>query len=285
MSDLLKVFLAGILGFLVVVFTIILRTIVVALPFILVLLVGYWLFGCGPQHKEPGSCPDTPFDNDTIDTVKDCFVSKDEIEKLKANPSETVTIRGSVSPAFEVTVNNRSFSDIEAYYSHLDSELPKMIEDAGYSDHTAKLQANLGYSDLTNNMAVFIQTTDTRGYQQKTTLDSNGNFTVSVPKDGAGDYKIKATKRLNVLLYQEDKLVATFCYNFSAVDLSVPFTDREKPIVLKSFTTSLTKYSCDQAASSNELSVPKANKSIGSTNTQTSTSIGTSTATSTRSGS
>jgi hypothetical protein len=284
MSDLLKVVLAGVLGFLVVVATIVLRTLVVALPWVLVILVGYWLFGCGPQHQEPGSCPDTPFDNDTIDTVKDCFVSKDDLAKLKSNPSDTVTIRGSVSPAFEVTVNNRSFSDIEAYYSHLDSELPKMIEDAGYSDHTAKLQANLGYSDLTNNMAVFIQTTDTRGYQQKTALDSNGNFTVSVPKDGAGDYKIKATKRLNVLLYQDDKLVATFCYNFSAVDLSVPFTDREKPVVLKSFTTSLTKYSCEQASNS-ELSVPKANKSIGSTNTQASTSTGTSTGTSTRSGS
>lgn len=248
----------------------------------LITVLVLFLTGCGSFHNEPGSCTDA--DGDGKDTARDCFeakkIEREAAEKAAAKAvvdAQVLTIKGGVSPAFEVVVDGTSYADMEEYYSWLNDALPGLVADAGYAGYNVQLKASIGYQDLTHGMSVFIQGDGDRGYQGKTTLDQSGNFTATFPPDGAGSYKIKATKRISVVLTKASA-VKTLCYNFNAVDLRVPFAQADKPLILKSFTSSLTSYACDSTESNRGFQVPSGAK----TDTATSTSTGTNTGTATR---
>jgi len=256
----------------------------------LITVLVLFLVSCGSFHNEPGSCTDA--DGDGKDTAKDCFEAKklerEAAEKAAAKAvidAQMLTIKGSVSPAFEVVVDGTPYSDMEDYFSWLNDALPDLVADAGYVGFNVKLKASIGYQDLTNGMSVFIQGDGDRGYQGKTTLDQAGNFAATFPPDGAGSYKIKATKRISVVLTKPSE-VKTLCYNFNAVDLRVPFAQADKPLILKSFTSSLTSYACDSTESNQGFQVPAGPKTATatSTSTVTSTATATSTVTSTATG-
>lgn len=172
-------------------------------------------------------------------------------------PAADFVVRGSVSPAFELTVNGESYSDIEDYFTKESARLPDKVTDAGYEGYKVRFDAAIGYSDLTNGMTVFISGKEKRGFQTKTLIAKNDTFAAKLPVEAAGDtYQIKASKRISVILTKGTE-VKKFCYNFAAVDLEVPYEMIDRPIILSNFKSTLTSYECKQDAGSDSLRVPE----------------------------
>jgi hypothetical protein len=147
--------------------------------------------------------------------------------------------------AFGVTVNGQPYADLEAFYTEQLASLPKLAQGAGYdSSYQTTFVANVGFSDLWTNMTVYIAPTGNRGYQGTSQVDANGKFSVDLPKDAVdSNYQVRANKRIGVIISKGSE-IHNLCYNFSAENLSVPFTANTQPIVLSAFSTSLTAYAC-----------------------------------------
>lgn len=213
------------------------------------------LTGCG---QEEGTCPDTIVDQNTSPDKEDCkYQRAGSLPTPTSTATNTVTIRGSITAAFAIEVDGEEYSDAEEYYSNAISEMRTKVDAAGYKGYAVKLNAVVGFNDLTNGMTVYVQTTSERGYQGVTTVGRDNNFILELPSDAAGDYKIRANKRVTVILTATDKVPVMYCYNLSANVISVPFKVSDKPVILKSFSTSLTRYSCEATESRPTLPVPK----------------------------
>lgn len=152
-------------------------------------------------------------------------------------------LKGSVTSAFQVIVDGIKYDDMEAYYTSVISTLDQKVQQLGYVGYSAKFDAQLGYADLATGMTVYVTPSTDRGYQGKTTVKSDGTFDITLPPDGGDTYQIKATKRLSLTLTKAQD-VKKFCFNFSGVNLSVPYSDKDKPIVLNAFQSTITAYEC-----------------------------------------
>lgn len=166
-----------------------------------------------------------------------------------ASPAPVATnlpfdLKGSVTSAFQVTVDGVKYDDMEAYYTSVVSTLDQKVQQLGYAGYSAKFDAQLGYADLATGLTVYVTPSTDRGYQGKTTVKSDGTFDITLPPDASGDtYQIKATKRLSLTLTKASD-TKRFCFNFSGVNLSVPYSDKDKPIVLNAFQSTITAYEC-----------------------------------------
>jgi hypothetical protein len=176
----------------------------------------------------------------------------------KEQIQESFLLKGSVVGAFEVVVDGNQYEDIETFYSEEIARLQDMANESGYFNHTVVLDAEVGFKDLTNDMSVFVAPVQNRGYASKTKVSGDDTFTVKFPSEAAGDvYQIRATKRINLIITEKDTLeTLIWCYNFSAVDSEVSYEQINKPVVLSSFETKLTKYSCE-AKQNTGISIPK----------------------------
>jgi hypothetical protein len=93
-------------------------------------------------------------------------------------------------------------------------------------------------------MRVYLSPSSRTGFQGTATVDRSGGFKVDLPKAALDSrYKVKATKRINITLTNGADTIK-ICYNFAAVDRSVLFSERENPIILDSFVTTITAYEC-----------------------------------------
>ena len=177
-------------------------------------------------------------------------------DKQATEATTDFVVRGSVSPAFELTVNGESYSDIEDYFTQESARLPDKVVDSGYEGYKVRFDAAIGFNDLTQGMTVYISSKEKRGYQTKTLIAKNDTFAAKLPKEAAGDtYQIKANKRISVILTKGLE-VKKFCYNFAAVDLEVAYEVIDKPIILSNFKSSLTTYECKQDVGSDSLKIP-----------------------------
>jgi hypothetical protein len=172
--------------------------------------------------------------------------SKVVAEPVALAPDDTsFVISGYVLNAFEVTVDGEVYQDLEDFYTRETGRLSQRVRDAGYDETwTARFEAEVGFADLWNGMSVYIAPVQKRGYQARTYVDSNGGFSALFPPKAADDeYRIRANKRISVTISNgsETKML---CYNFSAIEKSARFSDKDKPVVLDSFRTTLTSYEC-----------------------------------------
>jgi hypothetical protein len=160
---------------------------------------------------------------------------------------------GSVQYAFDLSVDGVSYSDIEQYYTEQAEGLKDKVSAAGYSVDSVEFVGKLGFADFIQDMTVFVSSS--AGTQGKGSIDAQGNFSVSVPNPKSKDnlsFKVRATKRVQVLLINGGVTTKKLCYNFSAVEKDVV----ENPISLNTFKTDPTLYDCTQVDSG--LAIPAA---------------------------
>jgi hypothetical protein len=169
-----------------------------------------------------------------------------------------IEFKGYVASAFELTVDGVTYQDMEDFYTQERERLQEKVIAAGYEDDwEAAFNAEIGLTDLWHNMTVFIAPVDKRGYQGESFVSRGGEFSISLPQDAsAAEYKVRANKRISVVLRRGDEQIE-ICYNFLALDKSVLFDEKEKPIILDQFESRITKYSC-QSESGSGVVVPSA---------------------------
>lgn len=221
--------------------------------FVKMVIFSMIVYGCGNEN----TCPDTIADNNTRADPEDCkyYGSDDE----KPAPSyKSLVIQGSVSGAFEVTVDGVAYQDMEEYYGYALKDLTNKVGALGYNGYEVKFEAAIGFKDLTDEMTVYVQTLGNRGFQGVTSVGSDNNFKIELPEDAAGEYQVRANKRIGIKL-KKDNNYKSFCYNFSAKSVNVLFDNIQKPVILQDFFTSITQYSCSSEVEKDKLSpdVPK----------------------------
>lgn len=226
-------------------------------------LIAAVVFGCGQiqEQSKAKSAEPTP------------------TPSVAADPN-TLSFRGSVVSAFDVTVDGASYGDMEQFYTAEQARLPKKLSDAGYATATnVRFDAELGFLDLWHSMAVFILGEGQNGYMASGQVDNAGSFVIKLPDDASGDsFRVRANKRIRVK-FQVDGAAKTFCYNFSAVQQKVNLSERSKPIILNTFESSLTAYDCPADASPSSLQIPASGASAaliapGMTKSQVSVALG-----------
>jgi len=172
-------------------------------------------------------------------------------------PTEPKTFEGFIGGVFEVTVDNQKYLDMEDFYTQEVAKLPTKVAAAGYDPSwTASFDAEVGLSDLWRSMTVYISPTDNQGYQGQTYVESNGGFSITLPPAALNKvYRIRANKRIGITLTRGE-LVKKLCYNFSAVEMSAPFDDASLPIIIQTFVTTITAYSCNESSGSTGVKIP-----------------------------
>lgn len=219
---------------------------------ILILLAFAVLGACGVDTSKKDEC------KANVDpTAKKACASatKDESSGQKVD-GESFILRGSITSAFVVNVDGHEYGDMEEYFTAENALLPAMVKDAGYDGFEARFDAAIGFRDLSVGMTVYVQPQANRGYANKTVVAQNETFAVVLPAEAAGDvYQVRAVKRIAVVLTKGQE-IKKFCYNFSAIDLEVPYAEKDKPIVLDNFKSSLTTYECVQEPGAQSLEIP-----------------------------
>ena len=185
----------------------------------------------------------------------------------------TFVLQGSASPAFSVEVDGKQYDDMEQYFNYESGSLPDIIKQMGYPNYIATFEAEIGFKDLYNNMTVYISDIEQRGYQKNTQMQLDGTFKVTLDSNASGrTYRIRANKRISIKLLARDDSVTpkslTFCYNFSATDMSVVYTNDDYPIILSNFSTSITTYKCTAETETSTIPIPK-NTEVQTSNDQT----------------
>lgn len=184
--------------------------------------------------------------------------SKEQNSSSLASPptTEGSVFQGYVNSAFEVTVDGEKYNDMEDFYTKELARLPKKVATAGYdASWSVAFDAQVGMSDLWQNMKVYVSPIQNRGYQGEATVGTGGAFSVDLPSSATdSEYKVRAIKRIGVVLSKENEKIR-ICYNFSALEKSVLLSDREKPIILDTFISALTSYDC-QFAESGGIQIP-----------------------------
>ena len=181
--------------------------------------------------------------------------SKSTENDLKTDLKE-ITFKGYIQNAFKIEVNNKEYSDVEEYFTNQIDDLTELIEKAGYVGYKHEFIAEIGLEDLWNNMDVYISPKEQRGFLGKASIDNKGGFNINLPAEANdAEYQVRANKRIGLRLSKADE-IKNVCYNFSALDKSVSFSYKEKPIILDKFKTSLTKYDCEKKEG--KLDLPKA---------------------------
>jgi hypothetical protein len=192
----------------------------------------------------------------------------DDSAASKTDPTSGAAfeLKGSITAAFDVTVDGEPYADLETFYTEEIGKLPSKVAKQGNDGWDVKFDAEIGFTDLYNQMSIFAQSTSDRGYQGRGFAKGDGNFVIKMPKEAEGDtFKIRGVKRTAVIL-KKDGETKKFCYNFGPQDSEVPYADRDKPIIMNSFTTRITAYECVQEDTTG-LEIPGATPTVGTAST------------------
>ena len=142
---------------------------------------------------------------------------------------------------FEITVDGVSYEDSESWYNAEMEKIPARLEAAGYKGDDFDFQAQVGLNDFWQATKVNVASTKATGYQGSSNVTpSDGSFEIRLPSNSFGNYQIKSVKRLNLVLPNNE----IFCYNMKGTEKSYTLNAFTDPIIISSFTTSLTKYDC-----------------------------------------
>lgn len=164
---------------------------------------------------------------------------------------DMVEASGYVVSAFSVTVDGKSYGDLEDFYTQELNRLPERMKAAGFDDtYTFEFDAKVGFEDLWHNMTVYILAAGKNGYQARTYVNDQGGFKTYLPlSQSDAEYHVRANKRIGIRA-KSGSDVRLFCYNFSAREKSARFTKPVNPVILDDFTTEITAYQCKPEAES-----------------------------------
>lgn len=164
--------------------------------------------------------------------------------------SDSATFQGFINSAFELTVDGEKYNDMEDFYTKELARLPSKVNAAGYDNSwKVSFDAQIGLNDLWQEMKVYISPVVNRGFQGEGTVGAAGAFAITLPPAALDtEYRVRAVKRIAVVLQKQNETVRV-CYNFSASEKSILFSEREKPIILDTFVSSITAYDCQLAES------------------------------------
>lgn len=192
-----------------------------------------------------------------LEKCQDQNKSDSECKVESPNFNSVKSISGSISGAFEVVVDGQAYRDIEDYYTQEIDALDSRVAKLGYEGYESKLDARLGYADLTSGMVAYLAPVARGGYSDKVYVGSNGQFNFILPGNAEDAfYRLKAVKRINLTLKNE-KETLKFCFNFSTVEKNADLIQgKAEALSLNEFQTSLTKYDCQQADKDTGISPP-----------------------------
>jgi hypothetical protein len=158
-----------------------------------------------------------------------------------------VVVSGSVVSAFPVTVDGMPYPDLENFYTQELKRLPEKVRAAGFDDsYKVEFNANVGFTDLWNGMSVFVLANGKTGAQAMTYVNGDGSFKTYLEPGSENNFKVRAVKRISIILTKE-KETKQICYNFSAKEQSVHFSEKSNPIILNDFTSDITSYKCESS--------------------------------------
>ena len=197
--------------------------------FCLFILVPFSLAACGTQPSKDDK-------------------SNSQVINSPPASSSSAAFQGFVNSVFELTVDGEKYNDMEDFYTKEITRLPNKVAAAGYdASWKVMFDAQVGMNDLWQDMKVYISPITNRGYQGEATVGKAGSFSITLPHTALdSEYRVRAIKRIAVNLTREKEKIR-ICYNFSASEKAVLFSDREKPIVLDNFVSAITAYDCQVA--------------------------------------
>ena len=159
---------------------------------------------------------------------------------------DSEVFRGYIGGMFNITVDGISYEDSESWYNAEMEKIPARLEAAGYNGDDFDFQAQVGLNDFWQATKVNVASTKATGYQGSSTVTpSDGSFEIRLPGNSFGNYQIKSVKRLTLVLPNDER----FCYNMKGIEKSYMLNAFTDPIIISSFTTSLTKYECSSPSS------------------------------------
>jgi hypothetical protein len=204
------------------------------------------LLGCGASDNNENE-PETTYASDPGQPGNE----------LEGNQDEVFAFQGFVVNAFSVTVDGQEYPDMETFYTEELGRLPEKVTAAGYDGgYDVDFRAQIGFRDLWQGMTVYIAADQSAGYQGEAQVAHGGEFSIDLPKDAQGaTYRVRANKRIQLVLTKTNDIV-TLCYNFSALERSVSFSNQSQPIILDTFETRLTRYECESENDSQGVSIP-----------------------------
>jgi hypothetical protein len=184
---------------------------------------------CGREHDDDSS-------------VQSTNTTPEPSPAAEGDDANALAFTGYVLNAFNVTVDGEAYADLEDFYTKEVSRLPEKAKEAGF-DETYTVEF-----DLWLNMQVYLAPEEKQGFQGSAQIDSNGKFAISLPEEALDrTYRVRANKRISVVI-SKDSEIHKSCYNFSAIEKSIPFSRETRPIVLDTFGTTLTAYDCEAEA-------------------------------------
>lgn len=210
------------------------------------------LSACGTDSSKKDEC------KENVDPIakKNCASAAKDENGGTTGAGESFVLRGSITSAFAVNVDGQDYGDMEEYFTAENARLPEKVKAAGYEGFETRFDAAIGFRDLSVGMTVYVQPKANRGYANRTVVAQNDTFAVVLPAEAAGDvYQVRAVKRIAVVLTKGQE-IKSHCWNFSAIDLEVPYAEKDKPIVLDHFKSSLTTYECVQDPGAQSLEIP-----------------------------
>lgn len=159
-------------------------------------------------------------------------------------PESAVSVKGGIDSAFDLTVDGKPYSDVEAFYTYEIGVLKQAASENGYEGYTSDFQAQLGLNDLKYGETVYVQAEGGQGFTGSTKVQPDGRFSINVRNtDLAATYAVRANKRISLLLTSPDKKTEIkWCWNYSASQSGV---EVGKDVILNTFSTTLTLYACD----------------------------------------
>jgi hypothetical protein len=217
---------------------------------VLALVLALLTIGCGQNNCQ---------NNASVDRTNGSQCQADSQQtQAQTLPPNTLQIQGSITSAFTVTVDGTTYADIESYYTSALGNLQDRVKQAGYVGYSATLEARLGFLDLVTGMTVYVQTTSARGYEGMTSVGKNLTFSLALPAVAAGDtYEVRANKRIDIVLVK-GRDIKKICYNFSAINMEVPYNMADKPVIMNTFRSEVTAYACQVDAVQPSLEIPSA---------------------------
>lgn len=209
-------------------------------------MVFFFMFSCGynPQTDKNLAPDGQPYDSSGG-------------AALNAEQSNQVEVSGYVSPV-SISVDGKAYEDGEDFYTQELNRLETIVANE-YPGYTFALEADVGVRDLKNGLLVFL-VSENDGFADESKVDSKGKFSFYVPKTVVSDnYLIRAYKRIGMRLTPptKDEKEIYWCYNMYAERTK---TLEKASVILRDFTTKITRYKCASSAGTSGLQIPPSQK-------------------------
>jgi hypothetical protein len=195
--------------------------------------------GCGVQPADAGK-----------GAAKDGANEPGAVETIGETSERMVRLTGYIAP-MNLVIDGSKFDDVEQFAT---IQLERLQGEATKSGLMAVIVGGIGVLDWKVGATAFIES---RGFATEVGVDpTDGTFLADVPYVPRAKINVKTVKRIAVELIRADQtIVQEKCFNVSGTAHVNADADADIRIIVRSFSTQLTTYSC-VVANRGGLSVP-----------------------------